>query len=119
MDKEKLKKQLMEYGADIAGINSRFLGDFALYESCLREFMNDADIPLLEQAVSERNYDKAFAAAHTLKGVSGNMGLTPCYDAVCVMTESLRSKEYGSVDAELLAISEQFRRLRDVFSDLL
>ncbi len=34
----------------------------------------------------------AFEAAHTLKGVAGNLGLTPLYEAVCAIVEPLRSR---------------------------
>ena len=37
--------------------------------------------------------ESAFAAAHTLKGVTANMGLTFLYQAVCMIVELLRARE--------------------------
>ena len=39
-------------------------------------FLNDDSYPKLEQALKEGNVKEAFRAAHTLKGVCQNLGLT-------------------------------------------
>ena len=43
----------------------------------------------------------AFEAAHTLKGVTGNMGLTPLYDAVCTIVEPLRTGRTGGLHKDV------------------
>ena len=53
----------------------------------------DENMQKLGAALANRDYTAAFEAAHTLKGVVGNMGLTPLYEAVCVIVEPLRSRE--------------------------
>ena len=45
------------------------------------------------QALKDKDYGEAFTAAHTLKGVTANMGLTPLFDRVCAIVEPLRLGE--------------------------
>ena len=55
--------------------------------------------------------DGAFEAAHTLKGVSGNLGLAPLYKAVCALVEPLRLREERDDYPELYrAVRGEFER---------
>ena len=47
---------------------------------------------MLEDAVASKDLDKAFDAAHSLKGVLGNLALTPVYQPVYEITELLRER---------------------------
>lgn len=64
-----------------------------------------------------RDYTAAFEAAHTLKGVVGNMGLTPLYQAVCEIVEPLRKREqredYGSFYQAIETEFQKAEHLRD------
>ena len=63
--------------------------------------------------------DGAFQAAHTLKGVSGNLGLTPLYEAVCDIVEPLRHGEKRSdYPAMLEKIEEEFAKVRQMHEEL-
>ena len=42
--------------------------------------------------MEEGNLDDAFEHAHALKGVVGNLALTPLYETVSEITENLRAK---------------------------
>ena len=63
--------------------------------------------------------DGAFQAAHTLKGVSGNLGLTPLYEVVCDIVEPLRHGEKRSdYPAMLEKIEEEFAKVRQMHEEL-
>ena len=47
----------------------------------------------LGAAIGSGDLDSAFEAAHTLKGVAGNLGLTSLFEAVRVIVEPLRARE--------------------------
>lgn len=96
--------RLVAYGADMTATLERFVGDEALYERCFGMFMEDASFAELERALREKDYTAAFNAAHTLKGVAGNLGLTPLYEKICQIVESLRHQDYSHLDAEYQAI---------------
>ncbi|MEG2159397.1 MAG: Hpt domain-containing protein, partial [Clostridia bacterium] len=74
---DKIIECLKEYGADIDGAMGRFIGDTDLYKSCFSTFIADDAFLKLGEALNAMDYDMAFEYAHSLKGTTGNMGLTP------------------------------------------
>lgn len=81
------------YGGDNSIAMGRFFGNEGMYLRFLDMFFQDESFQQLENALDAGDLKDAFAAAHTLKGVAGNMGLTPFYEAVCVIVERLRTEE--------------------------
>ena len=81
------------YGADYNSTMARFMGKEAMYLKFLDMLFKDDNLEKLGTALEQQDYEAAFAAAHTLKGVVGNMGLTPLFNAVCAIVESLRKRE--------------------------
>ncbi|WP_343208420.1 Hpt domain-containing protein [Anaerolentibacter hominis] len=79
------------YGADYENTMNRFMGNEEMYLRILDMLFKDDNLEKLGTALEEQDYKSAFEAAHTLKGVVGNMGLTPLYDAVCAIVEPLRA----------------------------
>lgn len=104
---------LREYGADVDGVMERFMDDEELLLTCIQEILAQNDIEALKNAVVSKEYDGAFEYAHALKGVTGNLGLTPLYDEICVLVESLRHKKLDHVDEEM----EQVLKAWDTFYD--
>lgn len=54
------------------------------------KFLADPSFEALKTSLEEKNYEEAFRAAHTLKGVCQNLGLTRLYLSSEKMTEALR-----------------------------
>ena len=81
------------YGADYNSTMARFMGKEAMYLKFLDMLFKDDNLEKLGTALEQQDYEAAFAAAHTLKGVVGNMGLTPLFNAVCAIVESIRKRE--------------------------
>ncbi len=82
-----------DYGADYQATMERFLGNSAMYLKILEMLFLDDNLEKLADSIEKNNLTDAFAAAHTLKGVAGNLGLTPLYHAVCAIVEPLRAGE--------------------------
>lgn len=99
-----LTNRLRAYGADMDGAMARFIQDENLYAKCFRMFLADPSFAELGDALSKKDYTAAFNAAHTLKGVAGNLGLTPLYNTVCDMVEPLRRQDYSHLDAQYQAV---------------
>lgn len=97
---EVLKQKLKENGADVEGTLHRFMNNDALFLKFILKFKDDQNYALLKKHLDEKNYEEAFKAAHTLKGVSANLGLNPIFDRASAVTELLRGKEASEVDAE-------------------
>ena len=73
----------------------------ALVRKFVGKFLDDKSFQMLAGGVRERNYEEAFRAAHTLKGVTQNLSFTKLYQSSHEITEALRMKEYDRA-AELL-----------------
>lgn len=84
-------KEIFEaYGGDYDTTMARFINNEKMYIKFLDKFFEDESMDKLGSALGENNLKGAFEAAHTLKGVAGNMGLTPLFDQVCAIVEPLR-----------------------------
>ncbi len=91
------KEIFQNYGGDYNSTMPRFMNQEAMYLKFLDMLFKDDNLKKLNDAIQSSDLDKAFEAAHTLKGVVANMGLTPMYNAVCVIVEPLRAKR-GDAD---------------------
>lgn len=81
----------------------------ALVERFLGKFLDDGSFSELTSAMAAGQTEAAFRAAHTLKGVSANLGFEQLRQSASALTEFLRGKA-GPVPAEALPLLEQVRR---------
>lgn len=112
MVEHELKAKLTAYGADAEGIQERFLGDWGFYERCYVSFLADSSFEKTGQAIEAGDYRAAFDCAHSLKGLSANMGLTPLFDTVCILVESLRAEDYEDLNGKYDAVMSQLAVLK-------
>lgn len=94
-----LTDRLRAAGADMDGAMNRLVNDEELYATCFGYFMDDPAFAALGAALDSEDYAAAFEAAHSLKGVSGNLGLTRLYQLCGGLVEPLRHGQPG--DAHL------------------
>ena len=87
---------LAQGGVNIAATLARFGDNEALFFKFLRRFPTDPTFATLTTALQCQSYEEIKAACHTLKGVSGNLGLTPLFEACSQMMAQLRAD--GPVD---------------------
>lgn len=85
-----LRAQFEVYGANYDATMERFMGSESTYIKLLGLLFQDENPALLGRALEAGDVAGAFQAAHTLKGVAGNLGLTPLYGAACALVEPLR-----------------------------
>lgn len=102
---------LKEYGANCSYIQETFGTNQSFYLRCLDMLFEDPNLTELGQAMEAEDWKQAFEAAHTLKGVSGNLGLTPLYEAVCVIVEPLRAGDAIAYDPFYQSIQNQFQKV--------
>ena len=106
-------QQIMEdYGADYHQTMARFMNNQGMYLRLMDMLFRDKNMGLLKESLANGDLGAAFEAAHALKGVSANMGLTPFYNAVSVIVEPLRARQPGADYPAMLArIQTEFARL--------
>lgn len=97
---DKFKRQLKESGADVETTLKRFMGNEAIYQKFLGKFPDDPNYVNLGKNLEEGAFEKAYECAHALKGVVGNLGLTPIFEKVSTLVEELRNKAPEDVNVE-------------------
>ena len=68
----------------------RFAGNKMLVEKFARKFIDDPSYQMLTETLEKQDYEEAFRAAHTLKGVCANLGFTQLFKVSSDLTEELR-----------------------------
>ncbi|MBR0145849.1 MAG: Hpt domain-containing protein [Eubacterium sp.] len=105
---------LKEYGAGVEEGLARCMGNEAFYLRLVSVIQNEKNFDTLKESLEAGNLDTAFEAAHALKGVTGNLALTPLYKPVFEITELLRAREdtdYGPLLKEILDKKDQLMKL--------
>ena len=74
------------------------------------KFLDDGSFDLLCRSLEEKNYEEAFRAAHTLKGVCQNLSFTRLYQSSHEITEALRTKDYAQARQLLPSVEEDYTR---------
>lgn len=97
---------LRKYGCDVDGTLNRMLDDEELLVDCVYQVLRDPAFDILESQVKEGNASAPFEAAHSLKGIAGNTGITPLFDAISVIVEKLRIGELNGTGQDCAKISE-------------
>ncbi|MBD5518838.1 MAG: Hpt domain-containing protein [Lachnospiraceae bacterium] len=96
---DKFRQQLEENGADVETTLKRFMGNDAIYQKFLGKFPADPNYTNLGSNIEAGAFEEAYKCAHALKGVVGNLGLTPIFNKVSDLVEELRNKAADEVDA--------------------
>lgn len=68
-----------EMGGDFEGVQKRFEGA-AMVKKFAIKFLSDSSFQDLEDGLKEKDAEKAFCAAHTLKGICLNLGFDAFYE---------------------------------------
>ena len=104
-------EKLRELGANVDEGLERCMGMEDFYLEMIELGLSDDRFEALGKALEEGNLDDAFEHAHALKGVVGNLALTPLYETVSEITENLRAKvqtDYEIIYKKILSQRESF-----------
>ena len=102
-------EKLQQYGVNTKEGLARCMNMEAFYFRMLGMGLKNDSFEKLGKALEEKNLDEAFEQAHALKGVVGNLALTPIYNPLADMTEMLRAKK----DADYVAMYAPIKEIRD------
>lgn len=117
---EQFEKELRENGAGVDVAINRFMGNKGLYQKFLLKFKDDRSYEGIVENLNGGNYEGAFNSAHTLKGVSANLGLDPIYKGACEITELLRGKAPEEVEKEKVeAAVEELGKVSLLFREMI
>ena len=94
-------------GADFEDVLGR-LGSESLIQRFALKFIDDGSYNELTEALAEKNAEKAFRAAHTLKGVCLNLGFDNLYKVSSDITEILRVGKLTGTKEAFENVKEQY-----------
>lgn len=94
---------------------------FSKEESIVRfavKFKNDKCYERLKKAVSENNIEETFNAAHTLKGVAGNLSFTKLQKAASDLTEQTRTLKETANPELVDALDKSYTEVISIINEL-
>ena len=97
-----IRECYQKLGGNFAQAETR-LSSGKLVERFLAKFLDDGSFSELCIAMDQRDRNKAFRAAHTLKGIAQNLSFKRLGESSSSLTEFLRGKADGQIDASQCA----------------
>ena len=94
-------------GGSYTDVLSRLMND-KMITKYLGKFTEDTSYNDIFAALEAKDYETAFRAAHTLKGLCLNLGLEKLYKSAYVVTEALRGKTDETTPAMLEELKAKY-----------
>ena len=98
----KLEECYASFGGNYEDVQARLRSDVLIKKFVLK-FLSDPTFGSLCAALDSKNYEEAFRAAHTLKGIAQNLSFKRLGESSSSLTEFLRGKADGQIDASQCA----------------
>lgn len=105
---------LKEYGADTDEGLGRCFNNADFYLKLVATIPAEPSFDNLKNAIKNNDLDTAFEAAHALKGVLGNLSLTPILIPIQEITELLRARTETDYTPLLDEIFKQWDLLKEL-----
>lgn len=113
---DQFKEQLQSAGVDVTGALNRFMNNAGLYERFLKKFPADTSYQNLLNAVDAGDFEEAFRAAHTLKGVAGNLGFDNLLTYVVPLVEVFREKNPNIPADQFQGAKDEYQKLCEIIA---
>lgn len=94
-----LKECYDALGEDYEAVRQRISREETIRKFVIK-FLSEPSYGNLCQSLESENYEEAFRAAHSLKGVSTNLGFQKLGNSASELTEYLRGSENKQIDRE-------------------
>ncbi len=105
-----LRELYTAIGGDYEGVLGRMMNRESMVEKFVLKFLQDASYDKLMESMEAENYEEAFRAAHTIKGVGQNLGFTRLYQSAGALSEALRGGCRPQDQALLERVEEDYRQ---------
>jgi len=115
---EAIKQELIDNGADVAGAIARMANNEGLFVRILLKFLDDKSFENLKLHVAEKNYEEIYKDAHTLKGVTSNLGLNKLTDASNVILNKVREENTEGLEEDLENVKQAYEMYQGIIMKL-
>ena len=87
------------------------MGSDALFARFMTKFSDDPTYAALEQALAQQDMEKALSAAHTLKGMCGNLSMKELEALFARQVALFRAEQFAAAKAMMPQIESAYRRV--------
>lgn len=112
--KEACDKLDINYEKNIA----RFAGNESIYIRFLKKMIVDETYNNLKQSWREKNYEETEKYAHTLKGISANLGIDRLFKVSDSLVQNIRKKEYEKTQEYYNKLVEEYEIIKKVIANI-
>lgn len=105
-----LRECYESFGGNYNDVLTRLVDDKRVEKFALK-FLNDGSYGFLKESLDKKDYNEAFRAAHTLKGVCQNLSFEALYKSVFEVTEALRGGKELTDMSLMDAVDRDYERL--------
>ena len=113
-----VREKLESAGIDVAGALERFMGNDALLERFLKKFPDDPNYGKLTAAIANQDQEAALTAAHTLKGVCGNLAMNQLFELLSRQVAAFRAGDWQTAAGLMPPIREAYCRITGEIKNL-
>ena len=111
------KEAFAAAGVDIDSALERCLGNEVLLCRFYAKFLEDPNYAKLQTALAARDPAGAVQAAHTLKGVCGNLSSQTLFNNASEITNLLREDKAEEAKAKLPELQKNYRELTEILRE--
>ena len=104
------KAALTGAGIQVDEALERLMGSEALLERLLGKFLEDRNLAELTTALAEDRREDAFRAAHTLKGVCGNLSMTALFETLTAQVAEFRAGDWAAAAGRMPAVTRAYQQ---------
>lgn len=105
------KQRLTDAGIDVNSAMERFMNNEALLERFLAKFPADPNHDRLTAAIAAGDKEAALTAAHTMKGVCGNLSMTALFELLTRQVAAFRSGDWDGAVAMMPELDRMYTGL--------
>lgn len=108
------KEKLAEFGANVDEGLERCMNNEQFYFMLIQKSLMGDSFEKLKQTVESGDLKQGFELAHSLKGVFGNLAITPIFDTVSELTELLRAEtqmDYTPYLDKLISLENELKAI--------
>lgn len=109
---------IMKIGVNTDETLRRFSGNEALMEKFILKFPQDTTLDNLEAAIKSKDYKAIEETAHTLKGLSGNLGFTQLFEQSAALVTAVRSSDYAKADELCPQVTATAHKIREIIAQI-
>lgn len=109
--------KLSKAGISVRDALERFNNDSDTYEELLYSFVDNKNFEALYTAIKNRNIEEAFYNAHSLKGLTGNLGMKNLYNHLEPLVECLRTKSFENTEILLEKVESDYKIIMQVLGE--